>query len=171
MSYQSNFTLSLFTSAFVLRFRPNFCHRFRQKNGEWVRQPAEEVQARLSGRTKRSVLFEFVWNWMKLICYVCSGKDFSDHTLHVRLFRQHLPGHDRHRLPLQDYVPRGQNGQHIFLILIFSNKSIAENSWENVWKNELKESIDFWKWRQTLKLLPWAWYISFWQLLYDETYS
>jgi hypothetical protein len=28
-----------------------------------------------------------------VMCFICcSGKDFTDHTVHVRLFRQHIPG-------------------------------------------------------------------------------
>lgn len=30
-----------------------------------------------------------------------SGKDFLDHTFHVRLVRQHLPGNNRNRLSVE----------------------------------------------------------------------
>lgn len=30
-----------------------------------------------------------------------SWKDVSDYTVHVRFVRQHVPGHDWHRLPIQ----------------------------------------------------------------------
>ncbi len=50
-----------------------------------VRQPDEEVQARLPRRAER-------------------GQDVAHNALHVRLLRQYLPGYDWHRLPQQDNV-------------------------------------------------------------------
>merc|ERR1711939_1130671 len=52
-----------------------------------LHQPAQEVQAGLLGRAIRR-------------------QNLPHHPFHVRLLRLHLPSHHRHRLPLQDHVPR-----------------------------------------------------------------
>jgi len=37
----------------------------------------------------------------RMLTVVCSWKDVFDYSVHVRLFRQHVPGDDRHRFPLK----------------------------------------------------------------------
>ena len=45
------------------------------------------------------------------LAFVDSGQDVVDHTLHVRQLRQHVSSHHRHRLPVEDHVPRGPHGK------------------------------------------------------------
>lgn len=64
------------------------------------------LQAGLLGGTKRYVFLVpaphcICWHWRLTELTTRSRQDVSHHQVHVRLVRQHVPGNDWHRLPLQ----------------------------------------------------------------------
>jgi hypothetical protein len=81
-----------------------------------------------SGKFKLKFGFFFVFCMLKF--YVLpenssSWQDITDHTLHVRQFRQYIPGHDWHRLSIENHVFRGPDRSFAIMVSNFSQNKIA----------------------------------------------